>query len=100
FSNAASGDVAVFVFSEEPDNMKHSSSSAPQIRRLGPYVKTHRRHFRQQADYTFCAKFESGTGIEFRSHESVFNLGRADQDVLWKIIIPAGERLKVLTQLD
>ena len=100
FSNAASGDVAVFVFSEDPNNMKHSSSSAPQIHRLGPYVRTHRRHFKQQSDYTFCAKFESGTEIEFRPHDSVFQLGLADQDALWKIIIPAGERLKVLTELD
>jgi len=100
FSKAAADDVAIFVFSERPDNMKLGSSSGPQIRSLGPYVKTHRRHFRQQSSYTFCTEFESGTGIEFRSHQSVFDLGRTDQDVLWKFVIPAKKRLKVLTQLD
>jgi hypothetical protein len=30
----------------------------------------------------------------------VFDLGRTDQDVLWKFVIPAKKRLKVLTQLD
>lgn len=36
----------------------------------------------------------------FRSHQELFELGRTDQDALWKIVIPASERTKVLTRLD
>jgi len=99
FANTVSSEVAIFVFLEQPDNTKHSSSSAPQIHIFGPYVKTHPRHFRQQSRYTVCAKFESDTA-EFRPHQSVFEPGRTDQDLLWKFVVPANERLKVLSRLD
>jgi hypothetical protein len=90
-----------------PRNLPHTtsrrpsfSSDLPHIRRLGPYVKTHRRHFRQRSSYTFCTKFKLETGAEFSSHQSVFGLKIPDQDLLWKIVLPAKERLKVLTHLD
>jgi hypothetical protein len=33
-------------------------------------------------------------------HQRVFDLGRNDQDLLWKIEIPVTERMKVLCLLD
>jgi hypothetical protein len=33
-------------------------------------------------------------------HQGVFNINRSDQDLLWKIEIPASERVKVLHFLD
>lgn len=79
--------------------MKSSSSSEPQISILGPYVKTHQRHFRQQANYTICRSFES-EGWHFTPHQKVIDLGNNQQDILYKISIPSSERSKVLQHLD
>jgi len=106
FSGAKTGDVAIYVYSEQPDGMKSSSSSDPAIRALDRYVKTHRRHFRQQSGYTVCAQFDATNGWRFMPHQRVFDLQktryprRTRQDILWKIIVPATERTKVMTLLD
>ena len=64
---------------------------------MGPYVRSHPRHFRQQADYTFCSKYDSVTGWSFCPH--VF--GSDDrQDSLWKFNIPSSECVPVLRSLD
>ena len=63
-------------------------------------MKTHRRHFRQQSRYTACVRWENGQWF-FEPHDSVF--GQKDnlqQDLLWKITIPAKERVKALSFLD
>jgi hypothetical protein len=100
FATPHAGDVAIYVFCERPTSMKVGSSDEPYIAGLGPYVKTHRRHFLQQSVYTMCGTFEPASGWRFTSHHAVFNLGRSDQDVLWKIVIPGSERIKVMTLLD
>jgi len=64
------------------------------------YVKTHRRHFRQQSRYTISAKFDMRDGWQFVPHDDVFDLNRTDQDVGWKIIVPTSEREKVMRILD
>ena len=92
------GKVSVYMFSEQPTNFKSSGGGHPQIRRIGPYVTTHRRHFLQQSDYTMCATFNSEWC--FAKHSDIFNLDGKDQDVLWKIDIPWKERSKVLKTLD
>lgn len=99
FASAVGKNIAIYVFSEMPNNMKSSSSSEPQITILGPYVKTHQRHFRQQANYTICRSFESN-GWHFTPHQRVIDIGNSQQDILYKISIPSGERLKVLRHLD
>jgi hypothetical protein len=95
--------VAIYVYSERPDNMKSSSSDQPQIKLFGPYVKTHARHFLQQSAYTICVQFLP-TGWQFSSHETVFScappFSSCSQDLLWKFILPATERVKVLEALD
>jgi hypothetical protein len=72
----------------------------PRIVSIGPIIKTHKRHFRQQSRYTLCIKFENDQWY-FSPHDAVF--GQQDnlkQDLLWKITIPAKERLKVLRFCD
>jgi hypothetical protein len=91
--------VAIYALSETPKNMKSSSSREPQVKVLGPYIKTHPRHFRQQASYTICRTFENKRW-EFTPHQRVLDVGNQQQDVLYKIKIPGSERLKVLTYLD
>jgi hypothetical protein len=60
---------------------------------------SHRRHFRQQSDYTFCASFDSYSW-HFHSHEGVFANRRPEQDYLWRFDIPATEWIGVLQLLN
>ncbi|MEA2892415.1 MAG: hypothetical protein QOI05_3208 [Bradyrhizobium sp.] len=94
------GDVAIYAYRERPVNFKVGGSDEAQIVSIGPIIKTHKRHFRQQSRYTSCIKFENGQWF-FNPHDAVF--GRKDhlkQDLLWKMSIPAKERLKVLRFCD
>jgi hypothetical protein len=100
FSEPKSDYVAIYAFAEKPNNAKFGSSMEPQIQLLGQYVKTHRRHFRQQSRYTISAKFDAPSGWQFVPHDDVFNLGKTDQDVGWKLIVPASERKNVMRILD
>jgi len=47
-----------------------------------------------------CAQFDKDTGWSFAPHEAVLKHENVTQDVVWKITIPASERLKVLSHLD
>ncbi len=92
------GKISVYAFSEMPEGHKSGGSDSPRIIRFGPYVRSHRRHFLQQSDYSICVFFENLW--RFAPHEDVFDLDEPDQDVLIKINIPSAERLKVLKLLD
>lgn len=63
------------------------------------YVRTHRRHFLQQCEYTFCAE-NNGGEWRFAPHEDVPARDDPNLDVLWKFGIPSTERLKVLRFLN
>jgi hypothetical protein len=99
FRRAGRENVAIYVYSERPENFKGWSRGETQIHTLGPYVQTHRRHFLQQSTYTICLAFEDDEW-RFAPHESVFARNSSRQDVLWKFNIPATERVKVLKLLD
>ena len=93
--------VSIYVYLESPTGSKgevvrHTS------RRLGPYVKTDRRHFIQQSQYTICIIRDNTPDGEWKyaPHEEVFVRNDQHQDVLWKFNIPYSERLKVLKLLD
>jgi hypothetical protein len=98
FHNARhNGVVAFFAYREWAANMKISDSDYPHIVSFRPLFKTHRRHFRQQSRYTACVQFYSNQW-HFKPHDGVFGQkDRLKQDLLWKITIPASERLKVLS---
>jgi len=84
FARAIPGtDVAVFVFRERPNNFKLGGSDSPSIFSVGPILKTHKRHFRQQSRYTICAKFEARNEWVFANHGTVFRMPDRDQDLLW-----------------
>jgi hypothetical protein len=89
--------VSIYILAEWLKGSKGRSSEGC-IYSFGPIVESHKRHFLQKSSYTICVKFENGW--YFTPHDTVFNMGRSDQDVLWKINIPAAERRKVLGILD
>lgn len=94
----ASGKVSVYLYSEAPTGFKATGSGKPLIRRVGNHVKTHKRHFLQQSDYTLSLVFSDRW--HFVSHEDVFATNDPKQDLLWKFNIPWSERAKVLRLLD
>jgi hypothetical protein len=93
-----SGRVSVFAYVERPGGFKGYSSGEPCIWGPGPYVRTHRRHFVQQSEYTICLVRDGQW--RYASHEDAFARGDTRQDLLWKFSLPASERLSVLQHLD
>jgi hypothetical protein len=92
--------VSIYVFLESASEigLKGGCSNKPYIHRLGPYVKTDRRHFFQQSQYTICV-IHSSEWV-YTPHEEAFDRCDSNQDILWKFNIPSSERLKVLKLLD
>lgn len=90
--------IYVYLNSTSKFGLKSSGSNEPCIHQLGPYVRTDRRHFLQQSQYTICV-IHAGEW-KYAPHEEAFARCVPDQDVLWKFNIPYSERLKVLRLLD
>lgn len=91
--------AAIYIYIETPEGNKTGWVGEQYITVKDPYVKTHKRHFLQQAFYSLCTQAD-GEEHYFCSHEKVFEWNDPDQDVLFKIIIPGSERRKVLSWLD
>ena len=52
--------VSIFAFIEDYGfDVSHPANS--NVIRLGPYIRSPKRHFLQQSDYTICTKRENGT---------------------------------------
>jgi hypothetical protein len=88
--------VSIHVFSEA--RFRTHGNQMPLVYRLGPYVKTHRRHFLQQCDYTLCVVFDGEW--RFAQYQNVFDWPNQTQGNFWKFNIPYSERVKVLKRLD
>lgn len=99
FAQPRSERVAVFVYQEHTGYGKLGSSATTQIVSFGPHIRSHSRHFLQQSEYTIGARFRSDEWW-YAPHEDVFATPSNKQDRLWKITMPAIERLKVLKLLD
>lgn len=101
FRNARhDGDVAIYAYREWASKLKVGGSDDARIVSFGPIIKMHKRHFRQQSRYTSCVQFENGQWF-FSPHDAVFGQkDRFRQDLLWKMTLPASERLKVLRFCD
>ncbi|NTU49704.1 MAG: FRG domain-containing protein [Desulfobulbaceae bacterium] len=92
--------VSIYIFLESTSEigLKTGRRNEPCIYRFGPYVKTDRRHFIQQSQYSVCI-LNDGEWC-YVSHEEAFARCNPAQDVLLKFNIPYSERLKVLRVLD
>ncbi|MGA9796339.1 MAG: FRG domain-containing protein, partial [Rhizomicrobium sp.] len=96
-------DVSVYVLMQA--NAGSGSSNAPGIRAFGPIVRTHKRHFLQQCEYTLCATMQTGEW-RFAEHESAGTDWDDNEEnflvnfQLFKFNIPGKERIKVLKLLD
>jgi len=91
--------VAVYSLIEYYGDGKSGCADEGGIVGVGPYVRTHKRHFVQQSEYTYCTKRLPSGEYVYYSHETVFGKGMETQDVLTKFIMPKTERPKVLEKL-
>jgi hypothetical protein len=91
--------ASIYAFLEYTGAGKSYSSDRPYIKSLGPYIRSHERHFVQKCQYTLCLE---GYALNtcYSSHQDAFATSGEDQDVLWKFNIPSEERLKVLKYLE
>jgi hypothetical protein len=78
------GKVSIYVFSAAA--RQGGGNREPQVCRLGPYVRTHRRHFLQQCEYTMCVIFESDW--RFEAYQNVFD-ARNKPGAFWKFNVPS-----------
>lgn len=89
--------VSVYVYLERPEGVKLSNPYQPTIRLMGPYVKTHKRHYVQKAWYTISIRVNESDVIEYCAHDFSANEG---QDIVYKINIPAKDRSRAVNELD
>lgn len=91
--------VAIYAYMEHAGGGKGSSMDAPAIRVRGPNVRSHRRHFLQQSQYTLCAVNRDGHW-HFASHELALASDTDEQDLLERITLPVELRAEALAALD
>ncbi|MBI5428243.1 MAG: FRG domain-containing protein [Nitrospinae bacterium] len=97
------GSVSIYVLFE--GSFKLRSSEKPNIYRYGPHIKTHRRHYLQQSEYTTCLVHDDKNEWRVANHEEASVYFNPDREETWdftvkKFNIPSSERLKVLRLLD
>ena len=97
YSTASS--ASIYAYCEYTVGHKSGSSDTPKITGLGPYVRSHRRHFQQQCEYTICTRHLEGKHY-YAHHQHAFEGNREDQDELWKFNIPSSERRRILGRLE
>jgi hypothetical protein len=103
--------AAFFAFADENTAQRRSvyvwprptmsvgGTNTVELRRLGPYITTHRRHVLQQCRYSICAQYSTDSAEwRFMPHESAV-AGKAFEH-LYKFNIPSTERKTVLAFLD
>jgi hypothetical protein len=97
--------IAIYAYVEHyesSDVVDLKRADLPHIIGLGSYVKTHKRHFIQQCEYTICRKL-SGSNYIYSNHEDAFCIRESENDIrpdkLIKYLIPLSERAKVLKKL-
>jgi FRG domain len=91
--------IALYAYQEYAGRGKLGSSANAQIRLLGPYIRSHPRHFLQQAEYTMSVHFLQEEWC-IAKHSDVFDHVSEGQDRLWKFTAPASESPDVLRRLD
>jgi len=98
-AKAEEPNVAIYSLIEYYGEGKKGGADEGGIVGVGSYVRTHKRHFLQQSEYTYCTKRLPGGKYVYCSHEEAFARNDSEQDVLTKFIIQRTERPKVLDKL-
>lgn len=91
--------VSIYAYIEWTGSGKTQDGKNSVISSLPINVPSHKRHYVQQSEYTFCAG-ETNSGTIFRSHEDGFSMTESGENLRWKFTLPSSERIKVLRALD
>ena len=92
-------DVAIFSYLEYCGCGKTMLSEDARVVGLGPFVRTHRRHYSQQSEYTICEKLHADEYVYWK-YQCVFESSITDQDLVTKYILPRNARDKVMERLE
>ena len=96
--------ATVFAYVKAPIGVEGGVVGAPRIKPVGRGVRTHKRHFLQQATYTICTEvkgeLDQGNPHVFVCHERVLEKKSKRQDILMKINISRTKRIDFLSRLN
>jgi hypothetical protein len=90
--------VAIFAYQEYVGAGKYFSQVVPRILSFGSSIRTHPRHFLQQAEYTTATQFLDNAW-QLSVHSDAYMQSRETQDRLWKFTVPTNERKAVMRRL-
>ena len=91
--------ISIYCYLESVVGGKLTMSNTPHIKSFGPYIRSHKRHFLQQSNYTVCLMMQDETPC-YTNHLEVLSNTDFTQDAAWEIQIPSSERERVLSHLD
>jgi hypothetical protein len=97
-SNRPSDRVAIYAYRNLAGDMQVYCEEYPHIWRIAGNLKTHRRHYIQQADYTLAIAQDITRGYVFARHEDANPTDSVSGQII-KYTIPSSERVKVLRKL-
>lgn len=80
--------------------MQTSGPASAFVKSLGFRVRTHKRHFLQQCEYTICMQIGAQGSWVYGDHEQVLNSVNQPDLRLRKYLLPAAERSTALRYLD
>lgn len=92
--------VAIYAYLEYAGHFKTGWAGEIKIFAHGPHVRSHKRHFLQQSEYTICTRKDEDKWV-YAPHESAIANPKETEDIsFWKFTIPASEKYNVLQSLD
>ena len=91
--------VAVYSFREYTGKGKDGCTSNSNIIGCGSTIRTHKRHYAQQCEYTYCRKKKNNKYF-YSGHEEALKGNSKDQDIIKKYILPSCIRSEALADLD
>ena len=93
--------VAIYAYLEHAGEGKVSpSEDVPFIIPVGPTLRTDRRHFLQQSQYTLCI-IRDRPFWRYTDHEAALqSASHWPQDLMWKFTVPVTEKYVALAHLD
>lgn len=92
-------EVAIYSFREYVGESKSGLVGDSNIVGCGPNIRTHKRHYIQQAEYTYCRRKIDERWF-YATHEQAFEEAGGRQNVLTKFVLPAAMRSEALAKLD
>ncbi|OEZ55468.1 FRG domain-containing protein [Duganella sp. HH105] len=95
----AQGRVAIYCLSTRQRSIQLDVDGSAMVRAVGYRVRTHKRHFLQQCEYTICCK-NTADRWSYANHETVLDVNSTSQFELLKYTLPAEQRVTALRYLD